>query len=92
MSYGITFVAIRKDELNEYPKAIQKWCNSYCEEKTIFGVECFVAIGYDEHKVAWIEMQDEDFEEGLTQEELNDCGIWTWFQNHLDVVFYYYWM
>lgn len=90
MSEIISFYAIRKDAVNSAPKAIQEFVKDYFEERIIFGIPCLVAVQSGD-KSPWCEMRDEDYKDGLTDDELQDCGVFTWLSNHPEVVFDYCW-
>ena len=92
MGEGLSFIAIRKDKAEEAPEAVKKFTKDFCTTDIIFGIECYVAIGSDYGKCAWYDMHDEEYQEGLTQDEIDDCGIWTWFDNNPEIVFNYDWM
>jgi hypothetical protein len=47
-------------------------------------------IGTD-YKSPWVCMVDSDYKEGLSKDELEDGGVFAWFENHPEVVFKYYW-
>lgn len=90
MGTSIEFIAIKKEFAEKMPQAIKKFVKDFFEEKTIFGIECYVAVGSD-YKASWIEYDEEEYKDGLTEDEINDCGVWTWFDNHPEYVFKYYW-
>src|SRR3989344_4704823 len=95
MGDGITFIAVRKLDLQEIPEAIKNFVEDFLEPRNIFGIECLVGAGAD-FKAPWIEMSEhedpERYHRGLSQEEIDDCGVFTWFENHPELVFEYYWM
>ncbi|MFA5999414.1 MAG: hypothetical protein WC783_00335 [Candidatus Paceibacterota bacterium] len=63
----------------------------FFEERNIFGVPCYVAVDC-ESKSPWMYMDDEKYTEGLTDEDMSECGVFTWFKNHTENdVFEYYW-
>ena len=91
MSDSLTFRAIRKDALSTAPGAVQKFAEDFCTEKEIFGIPCMVVISSSEGKSPYHFMEDEDYEEGLSEEEIKDCGVFSWFNNHPEAVFEYRW-
>jgi len=90
MGEGFDFYAVRKDKIGEAPKGVKKFIDDFFEEKTIFGIECFVAIGSD-YKAPWIAAEDKNYHKGLTQAEINDCGVYSWFRNHPEYVYIHHW-
>lgn len=42
-------------------------------------------------KLHWFDMDKKEYKEGLTDEELRDDGIFTWFNNHPEYIFYHSW-
>lgn len=90
MSLGLSFYAIKKEGLKDAPKAIKDFVKDFFEEEDVFGIHCYVAIDCDD-KSPWGDMDDEDYAEGLSKEELEGCGVFDWFTNHPEIVFHYYW-
>lgn len=90
MSVGLTFYAVRKDALPSAPAGVRKFIDDFFEEREILGIPCMVAISSTD-KSPWYEMDDKEYEEGLTEEEEGDCGVFSWLNNHPEAVFEYYW-
>jgi hypothetical protein len=95
MGLGLAFYAIKKDELNNAPQAVQKFVLRFFEEETILGMPCYVALECDE-KSPWHDLDDneyDEYEEGLSEEDLNGSGILEWLnvKKHPEFVSSYYW-
>jgi len=90
MSEGITFYAFKKEALPTAPPAVRKFIEDFYEEKDVFGISCLVAVSTD-YKSPWNAMEDADYEEGLSEDELASCGVFTWLSNHPEAVFEYSW-
>ena len=87
---SINFYAVRKDKLFACPHGVRKFILKFFEEKVIFDQVCFVALS-GEYKEPWLDVEDPEYEVGLTEREKNDCGVWTYFDNHPEIVFQYRW-
>ncbi len=90
MGEGFTFYAIKKIARETAPEGVKTFIDDFFEEKKIFGIDCYVAIDSD-HKSPWIDMNDEDYEQGLSSDEKADCGVFTWLKKHPEYVFEYFW-
>jgi hypothetical protein len=90
MSEMITFYAIREEDLAKTPKAVKDFVQDFFERKEIFGTPCFVAAGAT-YKAPWACMNKNEYVDGLSEVELNNCGIFTWIENHPDIIFVYSW-
>lgn len=84
----MTFYAIPVELVENAPIAVQKFCQDFFEEKKVFGKPCFVAISSD-FKSPWIDMDDDEYLEGLTQEQIDDCGVFSWIDHHNQDFFEY---
>lgn len=87
MSESISLYAVKKEELKNAPESVRKFVKDYFEAKEIFGIPCFVAI-FSDYRT---EIDDSEYEEGLTERELNNCGVFTWMSDHPEVFFEYTW-
>jgi len=91
MSEGFSFYAVKKDLLPSAPKGVKQFIEDFFEEKEIFGIICYVAIE-SSYKYPWFGYDDEeDYHKGLTKEEIDAYGVFTWFEKHPEIVFEYYW-
>ena len=91
MSEGFSFYAVKKELLHTTPKGVQEFVKDFFEQKEIFGTECYVAIE-GEYKYPWYGHEDDkEYQEGLNRKEIEDCGIFSWFNNHPEIVFEYFW-
>jgi hypothetical protein len=91
MGARITFMAIRKNDLPKTPIAVQNFVSDFFKEQKIWGEDCYVVIECDNCKSPYAYMNDDDYTEGLTEEELTDHGIFTWIDNHPELIFEYSW-
>lgn len=91
MAAMISFYAIKKEGLENAPKGVQDFVDTFFVEKDVFGIPCFVAANCSECKSPWANMNDEEYSDGLSEKELNDCGVFTWLDNHPEIVFQYNW-
>ncbi|MFC1697379.1 hypothetical protein ACFL1H_03535 [Nanoarchaeota archaeon] len=89
MTDGLTFYAIKKEDLDKLAEGPKQFVEDFFKEKNIFGLECLVAIESPK-KSPWHQADDEDYEKGLTNEEKEDCGIFTYISNN-PLFFEYYW-
>lgn len=90
MGIGLDFYAIKVEALESAPPCIKQFVDDFFVDREIFGIPCAVAMDCD-LKAPWIDRDDEDYLEGLTEEEINDNGVFSWFDNHPEVVFNYHW-
>jgi len=90
MSDSLTFYAIRKEARDQAPEGVQRFIDDFFESQNVLGVDCFVAID-SEYKSPWNYMVDEDYEAGLSQEELANNGVFSWLEKHPKLVFKYNW-
>lgn len=90
MGEGFSFYAVREDTLDQLPEGIKKFIDDYFVDRNILGVDCCVALDSD-YKKPWIDMVEEDYHAGLSQEEIEKGGVFAWFQEHPELVFEYYW-
>jgi hypothetical protein len=91
MSANVSFYAIKKEGLESAPKAVRDFVGEFFQPQEIFGTSCFVAASCSGCKQPWVWMHVGQYTEGLSQEEIEDCGVFSWFDNHPEVVFRYSW-
>ncbi|HCC23528.1 TPA: hypothetical protein DF272_05140 [Candidatus Falkowbacteria bacterium] len=93
MSDRISFIAFKAEAVPQAPKAIQDFVGDFFQPREIFGVACLVAVSAV-WKSPWNGLDGVEnrlYHEGLSEDELGECGIWTWFENHPELVFKFDW-
>lgn len=89
MGENLQFYAIYKKDLEKLPEGVKKFFKDFFEEKMFFGEECLVALSSGD-KSPWCLMEDK-YSEGLDEEEINDCGIFSWIEKNPEIIFNYNW-
>ena len=88
----LDFYAIKTEALGSVPPGIKRFIDSFFQEREIFGIPCVVTLGCGS-KSPWDDMDydDNDYLEGLTEDEIENDGVFSWFRNHPEIVFNYNW-
>jgi len=91
MSDIYCFIAVKEEAREQAPESVKRALDDFFERRDIFGGKFYVAINSD-HRSPWKDrIDDPRYYEGLSQDERDNCGIFTWFDNHPDLVFQYDW-
>lgn len=93
MGTNINVYIIKAGDWNLLPGGIKSFVNDFFEKKKMFGEEYYICLGED-YKAPYLCVNGDEwkkYERGLSEEERDDCGVFSWFDNHPGIVFNYVW-
>lgn len=86
----LEFYAIKVESREKAPEGVKNFIDDFFKPANVLGIDCYVAISSD-HKSPWRFMDHSEYKKGLSNEELRDRGVFTWMDNHPELIFRYKW-
>lgn len=85
MNASVSFYAVRKSDLDGAPEAVRKFVKNFFKPRDIFGADCFVILRCSTCQTPWADTLEEEYAEGLSQEDLQNGGVLDWMSRHLEM-------